>query len=49
MGAPETCYAVSENSELDGKQLFLAAKALKEVVGYGMGTFLSCIPGGLVI
>ena len=31
------------NSELDGKQLSLA-KALKGVVGYGMGTFLSCNP-----
>src|SRR5690242_9634844 len=32
-GAPETCYAVSGNSELDGKQTSLA-EALKEVVGY---------------
>jgi hypothetical protein len=46
LGCARTCYAVSENSELDGKQLSLA-KALKEVVGYGTGTFLPCIPGRL--
>jgi len=45
-GAPENCYAVSEDSDLDGKEIALA-KALKEVVGVGMGTFLSCIPGRL--
>src|SRR5579859_1338982 len=46
MGAPENCYAISENGDLDGKEIALA-KALKEVVGAGMGTFLSCIPGKL--
>jgi len=46
MGAPETCYALSEDSELDGKELPLS-EALKQVVGSGMGTFLSCLPGRL--
>jgi hypothetical protein len=45
-GAPETCYAVSEDDELDGKELLLS-DSLKKIVGYGMGTFLSCIPGRL--
>jgi len=34
-GAPETCYALSEDSELDGKEMPLS-EALKEVVGRGM-------------
>jgi hypothetical protein len=45
-GAPETCYAPSEDSELDGKEISLS-EALKEVVGRGMGTFLSCLAGRL--
>jgi hypothetical protein len=44
--APDVCWAISEDSELDGKQLLLS-EALKSVVGYGMGTFLSCLPGQL--
>jgi hypothetical protein len=31
-------------NELDGKEVLLA-DALKKIVGRGMGTFLSCIPG----
>ena len=45
-GAPETCHALSEDSELDGKEIPLS-EALKEVVGRGMGTFLSCLAGRL--
>jgi hypothetical protein len=45
-GAPETCYALSEDSELDGKEILLT-DALASIVGCGMGTFLSCIPGKL--
>ena len=45
-GAPETCYAFSEDSELDGKEISLS-NALASIIGYGMGTFLSCIPGQL--
>src|SRR5438876_11383138 len=42
-GAPETCCALSEEPELDGRELSLS-EALKEVVGRRMGTFLSCLP-----
>lgn len=45
-GAPDTCYALSEDGELDGKEIALQ-DALKSVVGYGMGTLLSCVPGTL--
>jgi hypothetical protein len=45
-GAPETCYALSEDSELDRREIPLS-EALKGVVGCGMGTFLSCLPGRL--
>jgi hypothetical protein len=45
-GAPEKCYALSEDDELDRKEVVLA-DALKTIVGRGMGTFLSCIPGKL--
>jgi hypothetical protein len=46
-GAPETCWVTSEDSTIDGKQIPLV-DALKSVVGYQMGTFLSCITGRLV-
>jgi hypothetical protein len=45
-GAPDVCFVVSEDSNLDRQQLPLLA-ALEQVVGYGMGTFISCIPGKL--
>jgi hypothetical protein len=45
-GAPAECYVVSEDPDLDGRILPLAA-ALDAVVGMGMGTLLSCIPGRL--
>jgi hypothetical protein len=45
-GAGKTCWATSENSELDGKELELHA-ALEAVTGHGMGTILSFIPGKL--
>jgi hypothetical protein len=45
-GAPDVCFLVSEDSVLDRKQLPLLA-ALEQVVGRGMGTFISCIPGRL--
>ncbi len=45
-GAPVDCYVISEYSEWDGKFMPLAA-ALKGVVGYDMGTVVSCIPGKL--
>jgi hypothetical protein len=45
LGAPDSCWVVSEG-HLDGREVALSA-ALKEVVGYGMGTLISCIPGRL--
>jgi hypothetical protein len=45
-GAPESCLAISEISAIDS-QLIPLAYALKQVVGYQMGTILCCIPGQL--
>jgi hypothetical protein len=45
-GAPGTCYCLSESAALDGKVLPLT-NALEQVVGYGIGTLLSCVPGQL--
>jgi hypothetical protein len=45
-GAGSTCWVISENAELDGKEIDLHT-ALKETVGRQMGTFISCIPGKL--
>jgi hypothetical protein len=44
--APDFCYVMSENSDLDGKQMSLE-EVLKEIVGRGIGTFVSCIKGKL--
>jgi hypothetical protein len=44
--SPGIVYAISENSGLDQKELPLM-DALEEIVGRGMGTVLSCIPGRL--
>jgi len=45
-GAGIKCWVISENAELDGKEIDLQT-ALKETVGRQMGTFISCIPGKL--
>lgn len=45
-GAPNLCWITSSMRELDGQQRPLL-DALREVVGRGMGTFLTCIPGVL--
>jgi hypothetical protein len=44
MGAPETCHVIG--GQHDGEDMEMLA-ALKEIVGYGTGTVLSCIPGKL--
>ena len=44
MGAPETCHVIG--GEHDGQDMELLT-ALKQIVGYGTGTVLSCIPGKL--
>jgi hypothetical protein len=44
--SPKHVFAISEDPTLDQKELSLM-EALKETVGRGMGTVLSCIPGRL--
>ena len=44
--SPSIVFAISEDPALDQKELPLV-EALKQVVGCGMGTVLSCIPGRL--
>ena len=46
LGAPNVCYCLSENSQIDGRELPLD-EALAATVGYQMGTLISCIPGAL--
>jgi hypothetical protein len=45
-GAGATCWVISENSKLDAQEMDLEM-ALKETIGYGMGTIISCLPGKL--
>src|SRR4051812_26977422 len=45
-GAPATCVLLAEEDALDGQALALE-EALRQVVGRGMGAFVSCIPGQL--
>src|ERR1043166_4396112 len=45
-GAPETCYVMSDNRDIDGREMSLS-DALTETVGMGAGTFISCLPGKL--
>jgi len=45
-GAGATCWVISEDSEIDGRELDLRA-ALEHVNGRQIGTILSCVPGKL--
>jgi hypothetical protein len=45
-GAPDSCYVLSSNEEIDGRE-FRLEDALERVVGRGCGTFICCIPGQL--
>ena len=45
-GAGTKCYFMSENRDLDGREVDLET-ALKETVGAQMGTLISCVPGKL--
>lgn len=45
-GAPPTCYLLSEDVDLDGREMDLR-EALEEIVGLGAGTIVSCKPGRL--
>ena len=46
LGAPESCHCLSEDSELDGRDMLLD-EALAATIGRGMGTLISCVPGAL--
>jgi hypothetical protein len=45
-GAGVTCWVISEDSEIDGRELDLRA-ALEHLHGRQIGTILSCVPGKL--
>ena len=45
-GAPSTCYVLSANSDLDGREMRLS-DVLEAIIGMGDGAFVSCIPGRL--
>ncbi|WP_409296783.1 hypothetical protein V1498_02715 [Peribacillus sp. SCS-26] len=45
-GAGDTCYVISWNDEIDGRELPLTI-ALERAVGMGMPSLVSCIPGSL--
>lgn len=45
-GAGLTCWVISEDPEIDGRELDLKA-ALEHVNGRQIGTILSCVPGKL--
>jgi hypothetical protein len=46
MGAGSRCWVISENSELDARELDLR-EALDKTIGAGMGTIISCVAGSL--
>ncbi|USK32567.1 hypothetical protein LIT25_18470 [Bacillus sp. F19] len=45
-GAGETCYVISFNEEIDGKEVPLL-DALEQAVGFGFPSIISCILGKL--
>lgn len=45
-GAPASCHVISVDSSIDGREMPLS-EALEAVIGYGMGTIISCVPGRL--
>ncbi len=45
-GAPRFCSLISENANWDELDMELDI-ALKEIVGYGFGTIVNCVPGKL--
>ena len=46
LGAPDTCFVISADEDLDGKEMSLA-EAVEAVSGDYSGAFISCIPGKL--
>jgi hypothetical protein len=47
-GAGKTCWVMSEDKDLDGREVDLES-VLEKVVDRQMGTILSCIPGKLAL
>lgn len=45
-GAPELCYIISIDPQLDAKKKTLS-EALDQIVGFSDGVLISCIPGRL--
>jgi hypothetical protein len=45
-GAGAKCWVISEDKRFDGRELDLDS-VLQELVGYGMGVIVSCVPGKL--
>jgi hypothetical protein len=45
-GARGQCHLISTDDELDGRDLPLL-EALDQIIGFGQGTLVSCIPGRL--
>ncbi len=45
-GAPSVCHLISSDRGLDGRD-FPLLEALVHVMGSGMGTLVSCVPGRL--
>ena len=45
-GAGETCWVISQFHDADGREMQLGA-ALEKIIGSGMGSILSCVPGRL--
>jgi hypothetical protein len=45
-GAPARCWVISEDASKDAKEVELS-EALRETIGAGMGTIVSCVPGKL--
>jgi hypothetical protein len=45
-GAPDTCYVMSDNRDIDGLEMSLS-DALAKTVGMDAGTLISCLPGKL--
>jgi len=45
-GAGPKCWVISADPKFDGQEMDLDA-ALRETIGRGMGTIISCIPGEL--
>jgi hypothetical protein len=45
-GAPDTCYIMSDNRDIDSREMSLS-DALAKTVGMAAGTLISCVPGKL--